>query len=172
MRKCTFLVGVPAAGKSTYLLSDRISPRDYMDAEVLSTDYIIEELAYNANFTYDEAFPLLIKFAEKCFWNELEDLAEAGRELIIDRTNMSVKSRKRIFDVVTKYDYECHAIVFPAPEPTEWNRRLNSRPGKTIPLHIIDSMVNSFEMPTCEEGFTTVVINSEGFVRGTISGSA
>jgi tRNA uridine 5-carbamoylmethylation protein Kti12 len=46
--------------------------------------------------------------------------------------------------------------VFKTPEPEELARRLASRPGKNIPDHVMRSMIDNFEMPDTEEGFTQV----------------
>ena len=53
-------------------------------------------------------------------------------------------------------DYEHIAVVFKTPEPEELARRLASRPGKNIPAHVMRSMIDNFEMPTLDEGFTQV----------------
>jgi gluconate kinase len=46
--------------------------------------------------------------------------------------------------------------VFKTPEADELKRRLESRPGKSIPDHVIKSMIDNFEMPTEEEGFKEI----------------
>jgi gluconate kinase len=53
-------------------------------------------------------------------------------------------------------DYEHIAIVFKTPEADELARRLASRPGKSIPDHVVRSMIDNFEMPSLDEGFTQV----------------
>jgi hypothetical protein len=39
----------------------------------------------------------------------------------------------------------------------EWNRRLDSRPGKTIPAHVLSSMIEHYEVPTEAEGFDKII---------------
>lgn len=151
MPKCTLLVGVPGSGKSTWLLD-----REYIeDQYIASTDDIIEQIAFGFGMTYDEGFKDLIKFAEKVMWKELADFAEDGERIYIDRTNLSVKSRKRFIDFLKPYGYEFDAVVFATPETEEWARRLY-RPGKTIPDHVLESMADNIEMPKKEEGFTKI----------------
>jgi tRNA uridine 5-carbamoylmethylation protein Kti12 len=53
-------------------------------------------------------------------------------------------------------DYEHIAVVFQAPEAGELMRRLNSRPGKEIPIDVIETMVRNFDVPTEEEGFKEI----------------
>lgn len=154
VKVCTFLIGAPGAGKSTWMKNQEWIDDTY----VASTDDIIENIADEYGLTYDEAFKDIIGFAEKVMWRELEMAAKDGDVIYIDRTNMSVKSRKKFIDFLKPYGYRFNAVVFPNPDPTEWERRLNSRPGKTIPDSIIRNMVASFRMPTPEEGFNDIVI--------------
>jgi len=150
MPKCTILIGVPASGKSTWLSKQGEIDRTM----VISTDNIIEHVANDYGMTYDQAFPDLIKFAEKVIWQSLEDSAYFEDNVIIDRTNLSVKSRKRFIRALQGYEFE--AVVFPTPDLIEWDRRLNSRKGKTIPYNVLQSMAKNFEMPTEAEGFSTI----------------
>ena len=155
MRDCNILVGAPGVGKSSWLASR------YCGEVVISSDHIIEQIAICVGRDYNDVFTDVIKFADKIFWADLENAAERGANIVVDRTNMSAKSRKRILDVVRQYGYNFNAIVFPLPgtedlSTVEWLRRLDSRPGKTIPLHVIESMLESFEMPTIEEGFDSI----------------
>lgn len=155
MRNCTILVGAPGVGKSTWLAAQHNSE------VVVSSDHIIEQVALCVGRDYNDVFTDVIKFADKIFWADLENAAERGANIVVDRTNMSAKSRKRIFDIVRRYNYDFSAIVFPLPgtadlSTVEWRRRLDSRPGKIIPLHVLESMLGSFEMPAVEEGFNTI----------------
>ena len=79
---------------------------------------------------------------------------EAGRDIIWDQTSMSIKSRKRKFNMLR--DYEHIAVVFKTPEKAELARRLASRPGKNIPDHVMRSMIDNYDAPTEEEGFKEI----------------
>ena len=155
MPKCTILVGVPGSGKSTWL------SRNYLNmisgSVVISTDDIITSIARIAGFTYNDIFSDAITLAEKIMWKQLRHAAEDGRDIYIDRTNMTVNSRKKFIDYLKPYGYTFDCVVFGVPEGEEWQRRLDSRPGKTIPQEAIDRMINSFEMPTEAEGFKNVI---------------
>ena len=155
---CTILVGAPCSGKSTWVDNLPWIENTY----VASTDSIIEDIAHEYGMTYDEGFKELVGFADKVMWNDLKMTAEDGDPIIIDRTNMSRKSRRKFIDFLAKYGYTFNAVVFDVPEDrSEWNRRLNSRPGKTIPENVIQSMLASFQFPTHDEGFREItVVNS------------
>ena len=157
MPKCIILVGVPASGKSTW---HRNRYGEY-PMPVASTDKIIEEVSANYGMTYDDGFKGLIQFAEIIMWRQITSCLMDGRNFIIDRTNLSVKSRKKFIDKLKLHRYEIECVVFPLPGteklPTEeWNRRLDSRRGKTIPGHILSSMIEHYEPPTLAEGFSKI----------------
>lgn len=164
MKNCYILVGPPASGKSTWIEKQEgfysIDGFERMLASgyVLSSDDIIAQISLRYDMTYNEGFPDLIKFADKAFWGKIQYYANyvGACDLYMDRTNMSVKSRSRYFEMLRPRGYKFHAIVFPKPEDAEHQRRLNSRPGKTIPQHVIDSMMASYQEPTFEEGFDTI----------------
>jgi predicted kinase len=147
MPKCTFLVGVPGSGKSTWFEKTQVG-------QLISSDEIIESVAAEYEMSYNEVFQDLIKFADKAMWRNLELCAQDQEDVVIDRTNLTVKSRKRFMNFLKGYEFE--AFVFPTPEETEWRRRLDSRPGKTIPAHVLVSMLKNFESPTEKEGFSKI----------------
>lgn len=152
MPKCVILIGVPASGKSTW-----IKQQDFLDDTwVMSTDNIIEEIASVYGMTYNEGFSTLINFAEKVMWADMKMAAEDGDMIYIDRTNMSAKARKKFIDYLKPYGYTFEAVDFETPEKDEWERRLSSRVGKTIPKEVLKSMANSYEIPLKSEGFEKI----------------
>ena len=156
MPKCTILVGVPGSGKSTWFSKNKTA-----SMAPISTDNIIEFMGSLFGFTYDQIFSDSIKLADKIMWKRLEWNAERSNDVVIDRTNLTAKSRKKFIDYLKPYGYEFEAVVFPLPgtvefSEEEWFRRLDSRQGKTIPNAVLASMVNSAQMPSEEEGFTTI----------------
>lgn len=150
MPKCTILVGVPGSGKSTWLEKNKTAT-----TAPVSTDNIIEFLGGLYGFTYNEIFSETIRFADMVMVKRMLWNAEQGNDLVIDRTNMSRKSRQQFIKKLSKYGYTFECVVFPTPEPEEWKRRLN-RPGKTIPQEAIDRMIALYEEPTEDEGFNKI----------------
>lgn len=152
------LVGPPAAGKSTW-----VEKEFQGECHVVSTDDIIQVIADNDGKTYNETFAKYIKAAEAIMWQEFDRMVNGDyNPIVVDRTNMSVKSRRKFFERLRNFHkghgYKIHAVVFPKPEGEEYERRLNSRPGKTIPEAVINGMLAAFQMPTTEEGFDTVSV--------------
>lgn len=159
MPKCIMLVGVPASGKSTWRI--RCKVEDFTIE--LSTDDIIDLLADQWGYTYNEIFKDTISFAEKVMKRDFIEAAERDVDMIIDRTNLSAKSRRKWIEMLKLYQYNIEAVVFPMPgteklPSEEWNRRLDSRPGKTIPGHILSSMIEHYQPPTLSEGFSKITI--------------
>lgn len=154
MPKCTILVGVPGSGKSTWLIENRSK-----GAWIVSTDNIINGLADDYGFTYDQIFKETIRFADMAMVARMLIAAENGYDLYIDRTNMSEKSRQQFIKKLSKYGYEFECVVFPTPERDELDRRLSERSarlGKTIPQEVVDRMIASYEMPLYSEGFSKI----------------
>ena len=150
MAKCYQLIGVPGSGKSTW-----VKNQDWAkDCVVVSTDEFVEDYAKEVGSTYNEVFEDYMPTAVKLMTEKVERAREAGKDIIWDQTSMSAKSRKRKFQMLR--DYEHIAVLFKTPEPFELERRLNSRPGKNIPDHVMKSMIKSFDIPTVEEGFKEV----------------
>ena len=157
MPKCTMLVGVPASGKSTW---HRNKYGDYT-APVVSTDKIIEDVASEYGMTYNEGFKELIQFAEKVMWRQITSYLMRGADFIIDRTNLTAKSRAKFIQKLKLHGYEIECVVFPFPGGAdlpreEWFRRLCNRPGKIIPQEALNRMVASYEIPLMSEGFTKI----------------
>ena len=150
MPKCYQLIGVPGAGKSTWVWSQNwIEGMDYV-----STDHHVEVYAKEQGKTYSEVFTDYMPRAVELMAEEVVVAREAGRDIIWDQTSTTVKSRARKFNMLP--DYYHIAVVFRTPEHKELMRRLMSRPGKEIPDHVVASMIASWEEPTLEEGFREI----------------
>lgn len=150
------LSGMPASGKSTYV-NDNLA-----GIPVVSTDAYIEEYARLNNKTYNDVFLDVIKTATKRMNEFVDILVQTETSFVWDQTNLSVKSRKAKLDKIPKH-WEKIAIYFHTPEETEWQRRLNSRPGKTVPINILKSMLKTIEIPTVVEGFFCVMEIPDNF---------
>jgi predicted kinase len=150
MSKVYVLVGVPGAGKSTWVENQLWAK----DCVYVSSDQLIEEEAACQGKTYDEIFKGYVNTAVFLMLEKVIAAREAGKDIIWDQTSVSVKSRKKKFSMLP--DYEHIAVVFDTPSRDELERRLANRPGKNIPWEIVSSMINNFEMPTEEEGFKEV----------------
>lgn len=150
MSRVYVLVGVPGAGKSTWVENQLWAK----DCVYISSDLLVEEEAARQGKTYNDIFKDYINEAISLMLNKVLEAREEGKDIIWDQTSVSVKSRKRKFQMLP--DYEHIAVVFDTPPACELIHRLASRPGKSIPWEIVSSMIKNFEMPTEEEGFREV----------------
>lgn len=150
------LVGLPAYGKTTWIKaqSDRWNSADQRYI-VASTDQYIEQYALDEMKTYNEVFADTIKSATR-FMNESVRIAVAeGFNIIWDQTNLTIKSRaSKLAMIPTHYRREC--VVLQCDTKEEWFRRLESRIGKTIPPHVLNNMLKSYQIPKIEEGFDDI----------------
>jgi predicted kinase len=155
MKNCYVLIGVPASGKSTY--ADAFTRN--RNTLVLSSDAIIEAYAKANKKTYNEVFGSIIDRAEKEFWENVKKSVALGKDIMIDRTNLTHKSRKKLVYTINSIDpeYNIHAVEFHIPSEEEWYKRLESRPGKQIPEPVLLTMKrNQIENPVeMSEGFCT-----------------
>jgi len=150
MPKCYQLIGVPGAGKSTWIKSQDWAK----DIPVVSTDNFVEAYAKEQGKTYNEVFKDYMPIAVKLMANQALICQANNLDVIWDQTSTSVVSRKRKFNTLPGYEHI--AVVFRTPEKDELAKRLASRPGKNIPDHVMRSMIDNFEMPTEDEGFTEI----------------
>jgi len=141
---------VPGAGKSTWIKSQDWAK----DIPVVSTDNFVEAYAKEQGKTYNEVFKDYMPIAVKLMANQALICQANGLDVIWDQTSTSVVSRKRKFNTLPGYEHI--AVVFRTPEKDELAKRLASRPGKNIPDHVMRSMIDNFEMPTEDEGFTEI----------------
>ena len=150
MPTCYQLIGVPGVGKSTW-----VHNQDWLlGLTIVSTDPFVEDYARAQGKTYSEVFKDYMPTAVNLMADQVVFAREHGHTVIWDQTSTTIASRTRKFNMLP--DYEHIAIVFHTPEEEELKRRLNSRPGKEIPESVIKKMIDSFEMPTEEEGFKEI----------------
>jgi predicted kinase len=150
MSKVYVLVGVPGSGKSTWVENQLWT----QDCVYVSSDHFVEEEAQRQGKTYNEVFKEYATTAISLMLDKVIEARDAGKDIIWDQTSVSVKSRKKKFQMLS--DYEHIAVVFGTPPRNELEKRLASRPGKSIPWEVVNSMIDNFEMPTEEEGYKEV----------------
>lgn len=149
MKQAYILIGLPGTGKSTWCY-------DNADGEVISSDNVIEHVAEEYGMTYNEAFSYIIDFADMIAKRHFNNAVKYQSNIVIDRTNLSKKSRRRFIEPLKKAGYTIHAVSFPIP--SDWEKRLTQRPGKTIPVNILDSMRKVYEEPSLDEGFDSIEV--------------
>lgn len=154
---CYVMVGLPATGKST-LIKGMYKP----DTWIYSTDMYIESMAEDNGITYNEAFESNIKAATEFNETKLNTMMGLQKDIIWDQTNLGVKKRKKIINRMKQAGYQvrCECIMPPEPahisDQKDWKYRLENRPGKTIPNFVLTNMIETYTLPTIDEGFDMI----------------
>lgn len=150
MPKCYQLIGVPGSGKSTWVDKQAWA----FSCAKISTDKWVEIYAKEVGLTYSEVFTDFMPTAIGLMAEEVITARELNRDIIWDQTSTTIKSRKKKFLMLP--DYHAIAVVFKPPSTKELEFRLNNRPGKIVPKHVVQSMIDNWEEPTIEEGFKDI----------------
>jgi predicted kinase len=150
MAKCYQLVGVPGSGKSTWVANQLWAK----DCAYISTDRYVERFARRMGKTYSEVFDQVMPRAIRLMMRAVRKAEREGKDVIWDQTSTTVASRRRKFASLPTYDHI--AVIFATPEWAELKRRLDSRPGKTIPRKVVKGMIHNFDKPTEDEGFIEI----------------
>ncbi len=146
------LIGPTLSGKSTWIRNN------YPDVNVISRDEIVMEVAGTRD--YNKAFQTVDqKLVDKVLSERLTEANSTKNSTIVDMTNMVSKRRKQTLNYFDSDFYKV-AVVFPILSDEEYEKRnidRNAKENKWIPPQVIKSMINSFEMPTTEEGFDNII---------------
>ena len=148
------LCGLPGAGKSTYA---KQYVKTHPNTKVLSSDGIRNELYGDESIQGDpaEVFGLMKSRAVE-YLNQ-------GSDVIYDATGMMRMHRGEILACAPAFAVKKCVILWASIE--ECVKR-DSKRNRKVGKEIIDMLVKTFEIPTCEEGFAEIqVIVPEGFDR-------
>ena len=149
------LVGPPRAGKSTYINEYKTYKNDA--CVVISRDALVEK--YGSGETYNECWNSLTPELHKEIDKELQVIfnkaLQLKKDICIDMTNMSKKSRKKWLHNSKAKDYFKEAIVFIEDIDT-----LIERNDNKVSEIVFTQMIKNFVMPLSDE-FDKVRIASE-----------
>jgi predicted kinase len=172
------LIGPPCTGKSTWIKKNGFISDP--DCKIISSDNIVEELVSARGLTYDDFFQSQdknLKWKHRVLFEEqFKDIPDY-KNIILDLTNLNVKSRKGIMGKIPDLDerYKISVVFrFKGREETilkmmEKRSKELEKKGKkkTIPMNVMLSMFSSFEPPQPEEGFdlNIEVDNTDFFIK-------
>lgn len=139
-QECMVLIGLPYSGKSTFA--------QQIHMPVLSRDDIVMELGSTDN--YNECFKEVDgKKVDTIFNQRKQALIREKKSFVVDRTNLSRKSRRKILGQLPS-TYKKTAIVFiPSMEVLELRKKL--RKDKIINNDVMESMMRRFYPPLWDE---------------------
>lgn len=158
--KLYIMIGISASGKST--IAKQIAERD--NCIIVSSDAIRGEICdggVSDQSKNEEVF--------KIFHRRIKENLLKGNNVIADATNITIKSRKAIFDAVRKID--CYKIGYLVVKNIEDCIKDNKNSDRVaVPDEVIYRQVRKFQIPFYEEGYNIIVIedlnknNSEIFL--------
>ena len=154
------LIGPPASGKSTW--RETFLSKSAYPTTVVSTDDLIEEYARENALNYNDAF-FQVNFSdiEKKMFSNLREAISRTDNIIVDRTSMRAKFRRRVLSNIPK-TYKKVAVVFDIATPILLSR-LHIRAaetGKMIPVKSVMEMIETYQEPTLEE-FDSIIIEKQ-----------
>lgn len=147
------LVGMIASGKSTYAREEA-----KMGAIVVNDDAIVE-LVHGGNYDlYDKKLKPLYKSIETSI---IHAGVMLGRNVLVDRTNLSPFRRRRYIEMANSLDTPIEAIVFEAVSPEEHAKRRAESDGRGYDydywLRVAKFHWSEMSPPMQEEGFSRII---------------
>lgn len=149
--KLMVMIGLSASGKSTIA-------KEFADKEnykIVSSDEIRAEICPGGiadQSMNDEVFKIFHR--RICGW------LMVGRNVIADATNITLKSRRAIFEAVK--DVECEKIAYVMTK-TYGNCIIDNKIRENpVPEDVIQRQMYKFQIPFYEEGFNKIIIHKTG----------
>lgn len=138
------MVGLPGAGKSWH--ARELVRRGDAD-EIISSDKIREELLGNENdqSANDKVF--------KLFYERANKLLSEGKNVMLDATNTTLKSRRKIFSEIK---VPCTKICYVIATPIQRCIEQDSERERNVGEEVIRKFERSFQCPQYFEGFDKI----------------
>lgn len=141
VKRVIFLVGHQYSGKSTWLSNNRVNS----NTRIYSLDSVVHELCEKYSCSYEDGWKIHVKEANKILDKRLEEWVVAGFDIVLDRTNMTAKSRARYVNLFKHNDYSLSAVVFPLLDDETIKLRIKKRPEQVVPLHVVQEFRDRYE---------------------------
>ncbi len=148
MSEIIYLIGLPASGKSTFV-EKALKDSQEKDFQIVSTDNIITDYAKRHNISYIQSiWRLQREHVDNILLNGLNDCLCQGKNVIVDRTNLSFEERYLTMRFVPK-NYIRKAIIFNIQQDHLRTRLLKREQltDKHIPDWVVERMRRSFQFP-------------------------
>ncbi|MGI0056496.1 MAG: AAA family ATPase [Nitrosarchaeum sp.] len=160
--KGIIMIGVSGSGKTTWVNSHK----GYV---VCSTDIILEQLAELMGISYTEAFNYIqnnkkFDYITSKFFEKIRECILSDKDFVIDRTHLKRNVRISLINELKTIamengkHLELLAVSFELPKNIIFERLKirEKKTGKFIPKEVIFEQINSFDIPTIDEGFDAI----------------
>lgn len=159
MAKAYFITGPSGSGKTTLR---NVINEDGNFVIASSDDYLMEK-AQEHGMSYQEAYGKFLEDSEKNFRSIIEKAISENKDIIIDRTLLTVGKRAGLMSMFSSSDYEKIALM-PDEDTRSWEFReilldvARSRDdrGAPMPEHVILAQCDAYQPPEISEGFDKV----------------
>lgn len=139
------LCGAPGSGK-TYWAQHHIKPgAAYISRDTIRFSLIKEGEDYFSH--EDQVYQIM--------WDQINGALSDGRDVIVDQTSLTPKSRKYLIDHLTGYK-TLNAIWIDTPLETALERNEMRKGLAHVPRVVVRRMYYSFVEPSLEEGFDRI----------------
>ena len=160
MKTLYVMVGLPGSGKST-VAEKLISGIKY--SKIFSSD------EYRKNLLGDIEDQSQNQKVFDTLFRDLKMFLSCGDvTAVFDATNITVKSRRKIFEI-TK-DIECEVVAIAMTTTIEQCIRNNEQRERVVPTPVLFKMMRQFEMPQKFEGFTDILIGDASICGHGVTG--
>lgn len=159
MAKAYFITGPSGSGKTTLR---NVINEDGNFVIASSDDYLMEK-AQEHGMSYQEAYGKFLEDSEKNFRLTIERAISENRDIIIDRTLLTVGKRAGLLTMFRDADYEKIAFM-PDEDVGSWEfreilldvARTRDDRGAPMPGHVILAQCDAYQPPELSEGFDEV----------------
>ena len=144
--KCFVCTGLSASGKSS--IAEALAK--FHNADLVSSDAIRGELSFVEDQSRNgEVFNI--------FHKRIRDGLNAGRSVVCDATNITIKSRKQIIDIAKRIpNVEIVCVLMATPYLTCVER--DRKRSRSVGEEILRRQLMKFQIPFYEEGFDDIVV--------------
>lgn len=162
------MVGLPGSGKST--IAEGYLKRHYsrygteeMSMKIFSSD------EYRKNLLGDIEDQSQNQKVFDTLFKDLKMFLSCGDvTAIFDATNITVKSRRKIFESIRNLG--CRVVAVVVPTTIEQCIRNNEQRERVVPIPVLFKMMKQFEMPQKFEGFTDILIGYDFYCNRITTG--
>lgn len=140
------LTGIPGSGKSSWAKDFAKRSKDFY--AYVSSDEMRGMLTGNEGDISKDGVIWGV------LYKTLDVLLTKNVNIIFDATSYNKKARRKLFNIVEKFDYTVEAMVFDTP--LEVCLRRNQERTRKVPENVIQYMYDMFEYPEFSEGFSAI----------------
>lgn len=148
-KELLLLVGLPGAGKSTFVKDNNLSETH----RIISRDDLIEKLGKGRDYPDKREYFIRNKREnvklQKAFKEEVIAAKASGENVVVDLTSLVKRDRASFVDFA-KAGYRIKAVIFAADIETCVSRNSN-RKGKALDSGVISHLAHRFHFPLFDE---------------------